>query len=197
MILLDKLKQHHLILASASPRRFELMKGAGFDFEQCVEFSVDESYPEDMNPTLVPEYLAKKKSIGFGKDLSERDILITADTVVIAENQILGKPEHAEDAIQMLTKLSGKDHFVYTGVCIRTLHTQESFTCISKVGFRILTSEEIHYYVRQYAPMDKAGAYGIQEWIGYVGINHIEGSYFNVMGLPIQQIYVRLDALIA
>jgi septum formation protein len=128
--------------------------------------------------------------------LSEKDILITADTVVVADDKILGKPKHAEDAVQMLTQLSGQDHFVYTGVCIRTLHTQESFTCMSKVGFRYLALEEINYYVSTYNPIDKAGAYGIQEWIGYVGINHIEGSYFNVMGLPIQQIYIRLDALI-
>lgn len=196
MILIDKLSGYRIILASASPRRVELMKGAGFDFEQCVGFSVDESYPSTLEVSKVAEYLAEKKSAGYSPALSPKEILITADTIVVAKNEILGKPADADDAKKMLTMLSGSEHLVYTGVCIRMSNTVESFTCVSKVGFRKLSAEEIEHYVVTCKPMDKAGAYGIQEWIGYVGINYIEGSYFNVMGLPIQQIYVRLDQLI-
>lgn len=196
MLLQQRLKEYRIILASASPRRAELMHGAGFHFEQCAKFSVDESFSESMPVAEVPEYLARKKSFGYKDELSSQDILLTADTIVVVDDRILGKPENSEEAVRMLSLLSGREHLVYTGVCIRTMHKTKSFTCVSKVGFRTLSLEEIDFYVNTCQPMDKAGAYGIQEWIGYVGIHHIEGSYFNVMGLPVQQIYVELEQLI-
>lgn len=185
-----------MILASGSPRRVELMKGAGFEFEQCTRFSVDETYPSDMPYLDVPEYLACKKANAYAWELCPSDILITADTLVYAEGAFLGKPEDDEDAVRMLQKLSGKTHIVLTGVCVRTRDKTLSFTASSEVGFRKLSENEIKYYVKNMHPLDKAGAYGIQEWIGYVGIEFIRGSYFNVMGLPIQQLYVKLDELI-
>lgn len=195
MLLHDKLKPYRLILASQSPRRRELIAGTGLEFQLAERFECDESYP-DMPLALVAEYLSRKKSEAYPLELSEQDILLTADTVVIACGEILGKPHSREEAIEMLQKLSGTTHEVATGVTLRTATKSRSFTSVSKVRFRSLSREEIEYYVDNYRPMDKAGSYGIQEWIGYVGIEHIDGSFYNVMGLPIQRLYCELESFV-
>ncbi len=194
-MLLNKLAQYQVILASNSPRRKQLMEGAGIDFSVITNGDVDESYPADMPLNEVPVYLAKLKSHAF-RPLAGNEILITADTVVLCNKQLLGKPEDENDATRMLRMLSGNSHEVLTGVCIRTQNLLHTFATSSLVDFRPLSSEEILYYVEHYKPYDKAGAYGAQEWIGYIGIQRIEGSYFNVMGLPIQQLFVELDRLL-
>lgn len=195
MLLHDKLKPYRLILASQSPRRRELIAGTGLEFQLAERFECDESYPA-MPLALVAEYLSRKKSEAYPLELSEQDILLTADTVVIACGEILGKPHSREEAIEMLQKLSGTTHEVATGVTLRTATKSRSFTSVSKVRFRSLSREEIEYYVDNYRPMDKAGSYGIQEWIGYVGIEHIDGSFYNVMGLPIQRLYCELESFV-
>lgn len=195
MLLHDKLKPYRLILASQSPRRRELLAGAGLDFTLAERFECDESYPQ-MPLALVAEYLSRKKSDAYPIALEQGEILLTADTVVIATGEILGKPHSREEAIEMLTKLSGATHEVATGVTLRTTSKLHSFSSVSKVRFRQLSNEEIEYYVDNYKPMDKAGSYGIQEWIGYIGIEHMEGSFYNVMGLPIQHLYCELDKFI-
>lgn len=195
MLLHERLKHYRLILASQSPRRRELLAGSGLDFQLAERFECDESYP-DMPLTDVAEYLSRKKSDAYPVELAEADILLTADTVVIACGEILGKPHSRDEAIAMLRMLSGSTHEVATGVTLRTSTKSHSFTSVSKVRFRQLSLEEIEYYVDNYRPMDKAGSYGIQEWIGYVGIEHIDGSFYNVMGLPIQRLYCELDSFI-
>lgn len=189
---LDYLKTKHVILASQSPRRKELLKGLGIAFTQYVDESVDESYPATLSKSKIPEYIAEKKSAAYPHELAEDDILITADTIVWASGQVLGKPADREDAIRMLNILSGKSHEVFTAITLRTTGKKQTFVASSTVYFRPLEDEEIEYYVDTYKPYDKAGAYGIQEWIGYVGLERIEGSYFNVMGLPVQRLYVEL-----
>ena len=195
MLLHERLKPYRLILASQSPRRRELLAGSGLDFQLAERFECDESYPE-MPLTDVAEYLSRKKSDAYPVELAEADVLLTADTVVIACGEILGKPHSRDEAITMLRMLSGSTHEVATGVTLRTSTKSHSFTSVSKVRFRQLSLEEIEYYVDNYHPMDKAGSYGIQEWIGYVGIEHIDGSFYNVMGLPIQRLYCELDRFI-
>lgn len=195
MLLHERLKPYRLILASQSPRRRELLAGSGLEFQLAERFECDESYPE-MPLTDVAEYLSRKKSDAYPVELAEADILLTADTVVIACGEILGKPHSRDEAITMLQKLSGATHEVATGVTLRTSTKSHSFTSVSKVRFRQLSREEIEYYVDNYRPMDKAGSYGIQEWIGYVGIEHIDGSFYNVMGLPIQRLYCELERFI-
>lgn len=195
MLLHERLKPYRLILASQSPRRRELLAGSGLEFQLAERFECDESYPA-MPLTDVAEYLSRKKSDAYPVELAEADILLTADTVVIACGEILGKPHSRDEAIEMLQKLSGATHEVATGVTLRTSTKSHSFTSVSKVRFRSLSREEIEYYVDNYHPMDKAGSYGIQEWIGYVGIEHIDGSFYNVMGLPIQRLYCELERFI-
>ena len=195
MLLHERLKPYRLILASQSPRRRELLAGSGLEFQLAERFECDESYPA-MPLTDVAEYLSRKKSDAYPVELAEADVLLTADTVVIACGEILGKPHSREEAIEMLQKLSGSTHEVVTGVTLRTRRLYRSFSSVSKVRFRPLSREEIEYYVDNYHPMDKAGSYGIQEWIGYVGIEHIDGSFYNVMGLPIQRLYCELDRFI-
>lgn len=195
MLLHERLKPYRLILASQSPRRRELLAGSGLEFQLAEPFECDESYPA-MPLTDVAEYLSRKKSDAYPVELAEADVLLTADTVVIACGEILGKPHSRDEAIAMLQKLSGATHEVATGVTLRTSTKSHSFTSVSKVRFRPLSSEEIEYYVDNYHPMDKAGSYGIQEWIGYVGIEHIDGSFYNVMGLPIQRLYCELERFI-
>ena len=191
----ERLKPYRLILASQSPRRRELLAGSGLEFQLAERFECDESYPA-MPLTDVAEYLSRKKSDAYPVELAEADILLTADTVVIACGEILGKPHSRDEAIAMLRMLSGSTHEVATGVTLRTSTKSHSFTSVSKVRFRQLSREEIEYYVDNYRPMDKAGSYGIQEWIGYVGIEHIDGSFYNVMGLPIQRLYCELERFI-
>ncbi len=192
-MLLTKLQNYKVILASGSPRRKELLKGMGIDYTVELNTEVDESYSPTLPLQEVPAYLAQLKSHAFGRPLANNELLITADTVVICNKQLLGKPVDATDAQRMLHILSGNKHEVLTGVCVRTHDKEHSFTVSSIVSFRSLSSAEIAYYIDVYKPFDKAGAYGVQEWVGYIGIEHIEGSYFNVMGLPTQRLYMELS----
>ena len=196
MLLQDRLKNHRLILASASPRRRELLAGCDLDFVLAEKFECEECYPADLEAEKVAEYLSQLKSNAYPHTLSERDILLTADTVVILGDKILGKPHTEEEAVEMISTLSGATHKVVTGVTLRTTERTISFSAESLVSFRTLDAEEIGYYVEKYRPLDKAGAYGIQEWIGYIGIEGIEGSFYNVMGLPVQRLYSALKELL-
>ena len=196
MLLQDRLKNYRLILASASPRRRELLAACDLNFVLADKFECEECYPADLAADKVAEYLSQLKSEAYPHPLNEGDILLTADTVVIAEGEILGKPKDNADAERMLKMLSGATHKVVTGVTLRTAQRTLSFSAESLVSFRTLKEEEIAYYIEQYRPLDKAGAYGIQEWIGYVAIERIEGSFYNVMGLPVQRLYVELERLL-
>ena len=196
MLLHDKLKEYRLILASQSPRRRQLLADAGIEFELAPRFECEESFPDDMPADEVAEYLSRLKSEAYPESLAEQDILLTADTVVIAQSRILGKPADRAEAIAMISMLSGCEHDVVTGVTLRTAAHTHSFSVKSKVRFRALDEEEIAYYVDTYRPFDKAGAYGIQEWIGYVGIESLDGSFYNVMGLPVQRLYCELKEMV-
>jgi septum formation protein len=196
MLLHDKLKPYRLILASQSPRRRQLLADAGLEFVLAPRFECEESFPDTMPAAEVAEYLSSLKSEAYPEPLGANDILLTADTVVIACNRILGKPADRAEAIEMITMLSGRDHEVVTGVTLRSAERVKSFSVVSKVRFRALLQEEIEYYVDTYRPYDKAGSYGIQEWIGCVGIEGIEGSFYNVMGLPVQRLYCELNDFI-
>lgn len=196
MLLHKKLENYNLIHASASPRRRQLLADCGIQFTLAEKFECDETFPATMPCCEVAQHISALKSNAYPNPLSEKEILLTADTVVIAENKILGKPADRAEAVEMLTLLSGRKHTVITGVTIRTATHTHSFSVESSVYFRALTSEEMDYYIDTYKPFDKAGAYGIQEWIGYVAIEGIEGSFFNVMGLPVQRLYVELDLFI-
>ena len=190
-MILEHLNRYTVVLASKSPRRQELLKGMGVKFVTLTK-ETREDYPE-MPFEKVPEYLSRQKSLAFTDDeLPEGFLLITADTVVIAENEILGKPKERADAIRMMHILSGKSHHVVTGVTVRSKDKIETFSANSEVTFAPLDEEEMAYYVDQYKPYDKAGAYGIQEWIGYVGISGLQGSFYNVMGLPTRMLYQTL-----
>lgn len=193
MLLHDRLKDFRLILASQSPRRQQLLADAGLEYVLAPRFECDEVFPDDMAADDVAGYLSRLKSEAYPEVLGERDILLTADTVVVVDNDILGKPASREEAVAMIEHLSGRRHKVITGVTLRSCSAVKTFSVCSDVVFRTLSAEEIAYYVDEYRPMDKAGAYGIQEWIGYVGIERIEGSFYNVMGLPVQRVYVELD----
>lgn len=187
--MLDNLKKYNIVLASKSPRRQELLKGIGIDFTILTK-DVDESYPSRLPLVEVAPFLSLKKAKAFeDSELPDNFMVITADTVVIAENEILGKPKDREDAFRMLRLLSGKTHRVVTGVTVHTKETSKTFSVVSKVIFDKLDNQEIEYYVDVYKPYDKAGAYGVQEWIGYIGVCGVEGSYFNVMGLPTHKLY--------
>lgn len=181
-------KNYKLILASKSPRRKELIAHLGYDFEQKSK-DTDESYPSDLPLNQVAEYLSKKKAEAFKGELNEGELLITSDTTVLLENQLLEKAAKAEHAKEMLRQLSGKTHKVITGLCLTSLSKQESTSVSTKVFFKSLTEKEIDYYIKHFQPFDKAGAYGIQEWIGFIGVEKIEGSFYNVMGLPVKELY--------
>ena len=196
MLLHDRLKNYRLILASASPRRRELLADCDLDFVLAEKFECEECYPADLEAEKVAEYLSQLKSNAYPHALGEGDILLTADTVVILGDKILGKPHSEAEAVEMISTLSGATHKVVTGVTLRTAERTISFSAESLVSFRELDTEEINYYVEKYRPMDKAGAYGIQEWIGYIGIEGIEGSFYNVMGLPTQRLYQALKELV-
>jgi septum formation protein len=196
MLLHDKLKSYRLILASQSPRRRQLLSDAGIEFTLAERFECDETFPEDMPAENVAEYLSVLKSEAYPRPLNEGDILLTADTVVVACGKILGKPADRDEAIEMISMLSGCEHEVITGCMLRSLACRRSFSVSSKVRFRKLDREEIEYYIDHYRPYDKAGAYGIQEWIGYVGIEGIVGSFYNVMGLPVQRVYNELNEFV-
>lgn len=192
--MMHSIKNYKLILASASPRRQQLMKDAGFTFEVRLK-SVEEKYPENINLEQVPEYLSRIKAEAFRGELKADEVLVTADTVVCIHDRILGKPADRNEAISMLRELSGNRHLVITGVSVTTCTEQLSFSSHTNVFFKHLSNEEIEFYVDTYKPFDKAGAYGIQEWIGYIGIERIEGSFYNVMGLPVQKLYETLRKL--
>ena len=181
-----------IILASASPRRRELLAGLGVEFTVDTRNSFEEIAPDGLPYSLYPEYMAKGKSHGFHRDLLPDEILVTADTMVLCSDEIMGKPTDRADAIRMVQKLQNNRHSVLTGVCIRSLEKEVCFTASTDVFFDELSQEEIEYYVDTYRPFDKAGAYGVQEWVGYAGIKRIEGSYFNVVGLPVQMLYQKL-----
>ncbi|MBR4155354.1 MAG: septum formation protein Maf [Bacteroidales bacterium] len=187
--MLENLNKYNIVLASKSPRRQELLKGIGLQFTVLTK-DVDESYSSEMSVFDVAPFLSYKKAKAFeDKELPDNYMIITADTVVIVGDKILGKPKDYNDACEMLRLLSGRKHSVVTGVTICTKEKIKTFSATSKVSFETLDEEEIKYYVDTYKPFDKAGSYGIQEWIGYVGVNSVEGSYFNVMGLPTQKLY--------
>ena len=201
--------KYKIILASNSPRRRELLAGLDVNFEVKVLNGIDESYPDDLDAYQVAEFIAQKKAEAYRSLLNEEEssaeekLILTADTVVIApaaneqndqegKGIILGKPKTADDAVRMLRMLSGKTHHVVTGVCLTTKEEQRHFSVTTEVSFKELTDWEINYYISHYKPFDKAGAYGIQEWIGYIGCSGLNGSYFNVMGLPVQRIYEEM-----
>ena len=183
---------YHIILASNSPRRKELLAGLDLQFEVRVLEDIDESYPNDLPTQKIAESISKKKADAYVQTIADDELVITADTVVILGDEVMGKPHGEADAKRMLGELSGRTHQVTTGVTLSTRERQMSFSVVTNVTFKQLSSDEIDYYVRTYHPMDKAGAYGIQEWIGYIGVTALEGSYFNVMGLPVQRIYEAL-----
>ena len=195
MLLQDKLKDWRVVLGSGSPRRHELLKGLDIPFTVEYNPHVDEEIDSSLPPSAVSETLAKQKSLAFLRPLASDELLITADTLVYCQGKILGKPRSREEAVNMLQLLSGHTHTVWTGVFLRTSQASHSFAASTEVTFSLLSDEEIAYYVDNYKPYDKAGAYGAQDWIGYVGIKHIDGSYFNVMGLPVHMLYRQLDAL--
>lgn len=200
--------KYKIILASNSPRRRELLAGLDVNFEVKVLRGIDESYPEDLDAYDVAEYIAQKKADAYrslldGDEASDDLLILTADTVVIApaadeqndqegKGIILGKPQNADDAVRMLKMLSGKTHHVVTGVCLTTKKEQRKFSVCTEVSFKEFEEWEINYYITHYKPFDKAGAYGIQEWIGYIGCTGLKGSYYNVMGLPVQRIYAEM-----
>lgn len=190
-MLKNRLKSKNLILASGSPRRQELLKSLGVPFEIRIR-EIDEVYPKHLKKSEISDYLAQLKSNAFVEELNPKDLLITSDTIVWYHNMALGKPKSKDDAFQMLQKLSGKTHEVITSVCLKSLQKEDIFNSTTKVTFKELSSEEIQFYIDNYNPMDKAGAYGIQDWIGQIGVTKIEGSYFNVMGFPIHKIYSQL-----
>ena len=181
------------VLASNSPRRKELLAGLGLDFEVRVIDGIDESYPASLPASQVAQFIAEKKAQAYRASMAPDELIITADTVVIVGDDILGKPKDEADAVRMLREISGRTHQVTTGVCLTTATRQRSFSVTTDVTFKQLTDDEIRHYVTTYRPFDKAGAYGIQEWIGYIGVTGLNGSYYNVMGLPVQRIYTELQ----
>lgn len=192
-MLSEKLKNKNIILASGSPRRQELFKELGLDFSIQVK-AVEEVYPSTLKAAEITNYLAELKTDAFS-ELAENDIIITADTIVWLNDKAIEKPKDKHHAIEMLQKLSGRGHKVITSICIKTFTSQKVFHDVTMVYFKPLSTEEISYYVENYRPFDKAGAYGIQEWIGFIGVTKIEGSYFNVMGLPVHKLYEELMKL--
>ncbi|MFY8098191.1 Maf-like protein [Flavobacterium sp.] len=190
-MLREKLANKHVILASGSPRRQQFLRDLDLDFEIRLK-EIEEVFPENLNAHEITNYLAELKANAFSDELTENDILITSDTIVWLENKALGKPKNAEDAFVMIQEMSGKAHEVITSVCIKTLERSVTFYETTKVFFLNLTDSEIKYYINLYQPFDKAGSYGIQEWIGLVGIEKIEGSYANVVGLPTHRLYYEL-----
>lgn len=196
MVMLENLQKYHIILASNSPRRRELLGGLGIPFEVKVLPDIEESYPKDLPVSQIAEYIAREKALAYRNLMADNDLIITADTVVIVGDEVMGKPVDADDARRMLRKLSGVAHQVTTGVCLTTKQGQRHFSVTTDVTFKTLSEEEINHYVSVYKPFDKAGAYGIQEWIGYIGVTQLNGSYFNVMGLPVQRIYTEISKIL-
>ncbi len=193
--MLDNIRNYHLILASQSPRRRELLAGLGVGFEVRTLPDIDESYPNTLQGADIPLYISKEKADAYRPLLQPDELMITADTIVWLQGRVLGKPHSREQAIEMLRNLSGATHEVFTGVTLTTSAWQRSFAARTEVRFAPLTEEEIVYYVDRYQPLDKAGSYGVQEWIGFIGVEYISGSYYNIMGLPVQRLYRELLAV--
>ena len=183
---------YNIILGSQSPRRQELLHGLDVNFTVNVIDGLEENYPATLQGEEIPMFLAQQKADAYVNVLTPHDMLITADTIVWLDGIVYGKPKDEADAKKMLRALSGKTHDVITGVCVTTTERQETFAAVSKVTFASFSDDEINYYIEKYRPMDKAGSYGVQEWIGYIGVEHIDGSFYNVMGLPVQRLYTLL-----
>lgn len=190
--MLENLKKYRIRLASNSPRRRELLSGLGIDYEVKLLPDIEETYPETLQGEEIPLYIAREKASAYLPLMEADELIITADTIVYVDNEVLGKPKDENDARRMLHLLSGRSHQVITGVCITTCDFQRAFAATTEVTFDTLSEEEINHYIRTFHPMDKAGSYGIQEWIGYIGVSGLKGSYFNVMGLPVQRLYQEL-----
>lgn len=191
-MILANLSKYRIVLASNSPRRKELLAGLDIDFTVRTLSGIDESYPSHLTGEDIPLYICRQKSKAYQASMASDELIITADTVVLSDGQVLGKPHSEDEARRMLHRLSGRTHEVTTGVSVTTVDKQSCFAVTSRVSFACLTEEEIDYYVNRYHPLDKAGAYGIQEWIGFIGVDGLSGSYFNVMGLPVQRLYTVL-----
>ena len=192
--MLDNLNKYKVVLASNSPRRKELLSGLGIQYEVKTLPDIDESFPDGLDGVEIPAYIARAKANAYRASMQSDELIITADTIVWLNGEVMGKPCDEADARRMLKALSGQTHQVITGVCLTTAVRQVSFATVTDVTFACLSDEEINYYVEHYRPMDKAGSYGIQEWIGFVGVERISGSYFNVVGMPIQRLYTELKA---
>ena len=190
--MLENLNKYKIVLASNSPRRKELLQRMGVNFKVRTLFGIDESYPNSLRGEDIVRYISRNKAKAYQSSMAPNELLITADTIVYVDGEVMGKPKNAEQAKEMLHKLSGKTHQVITGVTIVTSKRTENFGVTSQVKFANITDEEINFYVDNYLPFDKAGAYGIQEWIGIVAVEEIKGSYFNVVGLPVQRLYQKL-----
>lgn len=190
--MLENLNKYEIVLASNSPRRKELLQRMGVNFKVRTLFGIDESYPNSLRGEDIVCYISRNKAKAYQSSMAPNELLITADTIVYVDGEVMGKPKNAEQAKEMLHKLSGKTHQVITGVTIVTAKRTENFGVTSQVKFTNITDEEINFYVDNYLPFDKAGAYGIQEWIGIVAVEEIKGSYFNVVGLPVQRLYQKL-----
>lgn len=190
--MLENLNKYEIVLASNSPRRKELLQRMGVNFKVRTLFGIDESYPDSLRGEDIVCYISRNKAKAYQSSMAPNELLITADTIVYVDGEVMGKPKNAEQAKEMLHKLSGKTHQVITGVTIVTAKRTENFGVTSQVKFTDITDEEINFYVDNYLPFDKAGAYGIQEWIGIVAVEEIKGSYFNVVGLPVQRLYQKL-----
>lgn len=193
--MLGNLDKYHVVLASNSPRRKELLGGLGIPYEVRTIDGIDESYPDNLSGEEIPVYISSKKAEAYLDTMRDDDLIITADTIVWIDNHVLGKPKDEVDAKRMLLLLSGRIHKVITGVTLITRNVRKSFSVTSEVEFAVLTEDEIDYYVKTFRPLDKAGAYGVQEWIGFIGVRNLIGSYFNVMGLPVQRLYQELKQL--
>lgn len=191
-MMLDNLNKYQIVLASNSPRRKELLQRMGVNFKVRTLFGIDESFPDSLRGEDIVRYISRNKAEAYRSSMADNELLITADTIVYLDGEVMGKPKSAEQAKEMLHKLSGKTHQVITGVTIVTAQRTENFGVTSQVKFAVLTDDEINFYVDNYLPFDKAGAYGIQEWIGIVAVEEIKGSYFNVVGLPVQRLYQKL-----
>lgn len=192
---LSNLKKYKIVLASNSPRRKQLLEQLGLEFNTRVIKDIDETYPIDMYADDIAAYISAKKADTYRETMSDNELIITADTIVVCDDKVLGKPIDADDACAMLRMLSGRTHKVITGVTIVAKDLVKTFDCVTEVDFDILSEDEISFYVNEYKPMDKAGAYGIQEWIGCVGVKGMRGSFYNVMGLPVQKLYKELSEI--
>lgn len=190
--MLDNLKKYDIVLASGSPRRKELLSGLGLNFNVSCLPDIDESYPDNLPAEETAGFISAKKADAYARVVRDNQLYITADTIVVCDGKVLGKPQDSDDAIRILELLSGNTHLVVTGVTLLTIDRRKTFSVTTEVTFAKMSLDEIQYYVENYQPLDKAGAYGIQEWIGYIGVERIAGSYFNVMGLPVQRLYTEL-----